>query len=168
MGAESSAGLFLQHISGALTNKLPIGRLGKTGNNWGSFLEYRSVTLLLGHPVSFMESIVAAIFEAHEAILQDPSLRQEIRDKIKRELIGAAHALARVFHRWHEKFRALPQELNRERANDLVDLEGRLLREMAGVKTTALEMMPSGRVLVAHRQLPSETVAQLPNARAPR
>ena len=75
-------------------------------------------------------------------------MRQEIRDKIKRELIGAAHALARVFHRWHEKFRALPPELNRERANDLVDLEGRLLREMAGVKTTALEMMPSGRVLV--------------------
>jgi len=31
MGAESSAGLFLQHISDALTNKLPIGRLGKTG-----------------------------------------------------------------------------------------------------------------------------------------
>ena len=58
----------------------------------------------------------------------------------------------------------MPQELNRERANDLVDLEGRLLREMAGVKTTALEMMPSGRVLVAHRQLPSETVAQIQNA----
>ena len=31
MGAESSAGLFLQHISDALTNKLPIGRPGKTG-----------------------------------------------------------------------------------------------------------------------------------------
>ena len=31
MGAESSAGLFLQHISDALTNKLPIGRRGKTG-----------------------------------------------------------------------------------------------------------------------------------------
>jgi hypothetical protein len=30
MGAESSAGLFLQHISDALTNKLPIGRPGKT------------------------------------------------------------------------------------------------------------------------------------------
>lgn len=102
---------------------------------------------------------LAAIFGAHEAILQDPSLRQEIRDQIKRELIGAAHALARVFQRWQEKFRAMPQELHRERADDLVDLEGRLLREMAGVKTTALEMMPSGRVLVAHRLLPSETVA---------
>jgi hypothetical protein len=31
MGAESSAGLFLQHISDALTNKLPIARPGKTG-----------------------------------------------------------------------------------------------------------------------------------------
>jgi phosphoenolpyruvate-protein kinase (PTS system EI component) len=85
-------------------------------------------------------------------------LRQEIRDQIKRELICAAHALARVFQRWQAKFRAVPQELHRERADDLVDLEGRLLREMAGVKTTALEMMASGRVLVAHRLLPSDTV----------
>ena len=52
-----------------------------------------------------------------------------------------------------------PKSCTAKRADDLVDLEGRLLREMAGVKTTALEMMPSGRVLVAHRLLPSETVA---------
>ena len=55
--------------------------------------------------------------------------------------------------------RAKPQEALRERADDLVDLEGRLLREIAGVKTTALERMPPGRILVAHRLLPSETVA---------
>jgi hypothetical protein len=36
MGAESSAGLFLQHISDALTNKLPIARPGKTGGWEGS------------------------------------------------------------------------------------------------------------------------------------
>ena len=32
MGAESSVGLFLQHISDALTNKLPIGKAGKIGS----------------------------------------------------------------------------------------------------------------------------------------
>lgn len=102
---------------------------------------------------------LAAIFGTHELILQDPTLRQEIRDQIESELMGAAQALARVFQRWQQKFRARPQQLLQERADDLADLEGRLLREIAGVTTTALEKMPSGRVLVANRLFPSETVA---------
>ncbi len=102
---------------------------------------------------------LAAIFGVHEAMLQDSSLRQEIRNQIECELVGAAQALAHVFQRWQAKLRAKSQEALRERADDLVDLEGRLLREIAGVKTTALERMPPGRVLVAHRLLPSETVA---------
>ena len=44
-------------------------------------------------------------------------------------------------------------------ADDVADLGRRLLREMAGVKTTSLEKMPPGRVLVARRLLPSDTVA---------
>jgi phosphoenolpyruvate-protein phosphotransferase (PTS system enzyme I) len=102
---------------------------------------------------------LAAIFEAHEAMLGDPSLRDEIRDEIECELTSAAHALVRVFDRWQERFRQMPNEELRERADDLLDLQGRLLREIAGVKTTALEKMPQNRVLVAHRLLPSETVS---------
>ena len=102
---------------------------------------------------------LAAIFEAHEAMLGDPSLRDEIRDEIERELTSATHALVRVFDRWQERFRQMPNEELRERADDLLDLQGRLLREIAGVETTALEKMPQNRVLVAHRLLPSETVS---------
>jgi phosphoenolpyruvate-protein phosphotransferase len=102
---------------------------------------------------------LAAIFGAHEVMLQDSYLREEIRTQIERELVGAAQALAHVFRRWQQKFRAKPKGWLHERADDLADLEGRLLREIAGVKTTALERMPTGRVLVAHRLLPSETVA---------
>lgn len=102
---------------------------------------------------------LAGIFGAHEAMLQDSSLREQIRAQIERDLVGAAQALAHVFRRWQQKFRATPKGWLHERADDLADLEGRLLREIAGVKTTALERMPTGRVLVAHRLLPSETVA---------
>src|ERR1051325_3086152 len=50
---------------------------------------------------------LAAIFEAHEAMLQDPDLRQEIRELVKEELISAAHALGRVFRRRERKFRGM-------------------------------------------------------------
>lgn len=102
---------------------------------------------------------LAAIFGAHEVMLQDAGLKREIFNQIEQNLIGAAQALARVFQGWQAKFRARPEDWLRERADDLADLEGRLLREIAGVKTTVLEKMPPGRVLVAHRLFPSETVA---------
>lgn len=102
---------------------------------------------------------LAAIFGAHEVMLQDAGLKREIFNQIEQNLIGAAQALARVFQGWQAKFRARPEDWLRERADDLEDLEGRLLREIAGVKTTVLEKMPPGRVLVAHRLFPSETVA---------
>ncbi len=102
---------------------------------------------------------LAAIFEAHEAMLADPGLRQEIHALIKDELISASHALARVFRRRERKFRGLSEESQRQLADDVADLGRRLLREMAGVTTTSLEKMPPGRVLVARRLLPSDTVA---------
>jgi phosphoenolpyruvate-protein phosphotransferase len=102
---------------------------------------------------------LAAIFGTHETMLQDAGLKIEIFRQIEQNLIGAAQALAKVFQGWQTKFRARPEDWMRERADDLEDLEGRLLREIAGVKTTVLEKMPPGRILVAHRLLPSETVA---------
>ncbi|HEY1122858.1 MAG TPA: phosphoenolpyruvate--protein phosphotransferase [Haloferula sp.] len=102
---------------------------------------------------------LAAIFGAHEVVLQDASLKMEIFRQIEQNLIGAAQALAEVFQGWQNRFRAKPEDSMKERADDLEDLQGRLLREIAGVKTTPLESMPPGRVLVAHRLLPSETVA---------
>lgn len=102
---------------------------------------------------------LAAIFEAHAAMLQDPGLRQEICDLVKEELISAAPALGRVFRRRERKFREMTEETHRQRADDVADLGRRLLREVAGVKTTSLEKMPPGRVLVARRLLPSDTVA---------
>ena len=92
-------------------------------------------------------------------MLQDPGLRQEIRDLVKEELISAAPALARVFRRRERKFREMTEQTHRQHADDVADLGRRLLREMAGVKTTSLEKMPPGRVLVARRLLPSDTVA---------
>jgi phosphoenolpyruvate-protein kinase (PTS system EI component) len=89
-------------------------------------------------------------------MLQDPSLRQEIRKEIETKLVNAEDALTRVLRRWERRFREMTAETQRHLADDLADLGRRLLLEMAGVKTTSLEMMPEGRVLVARRLLPSD------------
>lgn len=105
-----------------------------------------------------VDAKLAAVFKAHGAILRDPALRQEIRDEIG-ELINAEHALSRVFRRWERKFGDMTDKAFAQRAEDVADLGQRLLRHMAGVQTTPLEKMPKGRILVARRLLPSDTVA---------
>jgi len=105
-----------------------------------------------------VDAKLAAVFKAHGAILRDPTLRQEIRDEVG-ELVNAEHALSRVFRRWERKFRDMTDKTLSQRAEDVADLGQRLLRQMAGVETTPLEKMPKGRVLVARRLLPSDTVA---------
>ena len=97
---------------------------------------------------------LAGIFEAHELMLNDPGLRSEIQKVVEDELISAAQALDRVFRRRERRFREMEQPEQRKLADDLADLGGRLLREMAGIKTTSLEMMPPIRILVAQRLLP--------------
>ena len=85
---------------------------------------------------------LAAIFGAHEAILQDPTLRQEIQELVEGDLISAAHALSRVFRQWERKFRAMTEVAQRQHANDVADLRQRLLREIAGVQTTSVRRCP--------------------------
>jgi phosphoenolpyruvate-protein phosphotransferase len=102
---------------------------------------------------------LAAIFEAHQSMLQDAELLREVHALIEEEWICAAQAVSRVFRRWERRFRELKQEAHRRHAADVADLRQRLLREMAGIAQTPLEKMPPGRVLVARRLLPSDTVA---------
>lgn len=102
---------------------------------------------------------LGAIFEAHAAMLQDSGLRDEIQTLVKDEWINAAHALSRVCRRWERRFRKMKEASQQRYADDIADLRQRLLRELAGVKTTALEKIPTGRVLVARRLLPSDTIA---------
>jgi len=152
-----------RNLFDALSPPRPIGRNEVTGEK--ANIERALEAVLADLKVSALRieaqtgPKLAAIFGTHETMLQDAGLKIEIFRQIEQNLIGAAQALAKVFQGWQTKFRARPEDWMRERADDLEDLEGRLLREIAGVKTTVLEKMPPGRILVAHRLLPSETVA---------
>jgi len=90
---------------------------------------------------------LAAIFEAQEAMLGDPSLRDEIRDEIEGELISAAHALVRVFDRWQERFRQMPNEQLRERVLRLIRIVleevGQVPVSICGELAAELDAIPS-------------------------
>ncbi|WP_372797055.1 phosphoenolpyruvate--protein phosphotransferase [Pontiella sp.] len=105
-----------------------------------------------------MNDSMSGVFDAHSIILQDASLGNEVREKIRNELVSAASAVRAVFRRWERRFKAMDAEVSRQKADDMRDLSRRLIHSLAGIRSHALEKLPAGSVLVANRLLPSDTI----------
>jgi len=101
---------------------------------------------------------LALIFRAHEAMLCDPALTKDLREELEQELVNAEQVVKRVFRRWERRFRAMTSEEVRDRGDDVADLSRQLLQALAGIRTHVLENMSPDSVLVATRLLPSDTV----------
>jgi phosphoenolpyruvate-protein phosphotransferase len=102
---------------------------------------------------------VAEIFRAHRLMLENLLSSNEFEKELQGSLINAVEAVKKVFRRWEAKFAAIENETIRERADDILDLARRVLRQLEGTDTFGLGGMPSGSILVTRRLLPSDVVA---------
>ncbi len=105
-----------------------------------------------------LDEDLADIFHAQKAILQDPSLLDEIRKELETELVNSEQVIKRVFRRLERRFQEVDDEAISRRRDDIADIARRLLRELGGIHAHLLEDMPENSVLVAKRLLPSDTV----------
>lgn len=103
---------------------------------------------------------VAAIFEAHAEMLDDPELHSEISAEIRTLQINAEHALSEVVGRYTAALRDLEDEYLRQRATDLEDVTRRVLRHLEGGGETLHLETPS--IILADDLTPSDT-AQFPS-----
>lgn len=95
----------------------------------------------------------AAILEAHLALLDDPALLDAARRHIDQGS-AASHAWSRAIDAQCQVLRSLDNPLLAERANDLHDLQQRVLRALLG-ETRELRLPPSA-IVVAHELTPSD------------
>ena len=105
---------------------------------------------------------LAEIFRAHGLMLESLHHSNEFEEELRKSLTSAAEAVKRVFRRWEAKFAAIPDETLRQRADDILDLARRVLRQLEGADTFGLAAMPAGSVLVTQRLLPSDVVGLSP------
>ncbi len=101
----------------------------------------------------------AAIFDAHQMIIQDPETEADLQGAIEAGASAEA-AVETIFAGEVEKFEALDDPYFRERAADFADVARRLLRRLLGIEEVSLAALDRPAVLVARDLLPSET-AQL-------
>ncbi len=119
---------------------------------------HEDLTLCAERTEQGMVKDLADIFLAHQEMLHDRALNEEIKTKLQEKLLNAETVVQCVLKEWENKFLAMQDVTLRERAADVADLSRLLLRKLIGVRGHTLELLPEGSVLVTHRLLPSEAV----------
>lgn len=113
-----------------------------------------------------MDSRLAAVFDAHQMILNDPGLKKELLAEIEGRLVNASTAVKAVFLRWENRFLMMESQTAQHKGADMRDISNRLSNALDGVISTPLERLPHGCVLVARQLLPSDTVFLSPRSTA--
>ncbi len=97
------------------------------------------------------------IFGAHLLVLEDPEFMGEAENKIKNEAVNAEYALNEVKDMFVAIFEGMDNAYMKERAADVKDVTGRVLRHILGIKVIDLSSLKDEVVLVAHDLTPSDT-----------
>jgi phosphoenolpyruvate-protein phosphotransferase len=105
-----------------------------------------------------IDSRLAGIFGAHQLIVDDSTLKDELRNEIAGNLVNATSAVKTVFLRWEKRFLLMESQIARAKGDDMRDISIRLSNALAGITIHPLEEIPRGCVLATSRLLPSDTV----------
>ena len=101
----------------------------------------------------------AAVFSAHLQMLRDPALRTELEGMIRERHYSPEYAVSRALRRYAKVFQTIESTYLAERANDVIDIEKRLLRNLLGRRREELAHLVSPVVVLAHNLTPSETAS---------
>ncbi|MCT4564606.1 MAG: phosphoenolpyruvate--protein phosphotransferase [Maledivibacter sp.] len=99
----------------------------------------------------------SAIFDAHLMILDDPELISSTLNKIEAEKINVEYAFKEIAEQYIAIFEAMDNDYMRERAADIKDVSGRVIRNLMGINVVDLSMLDEEIILVSNDLTPSET-----------
>jgi phosphotransferase system enzyme I (PtsI) len=99
----------------------------------------------------------AAVFAAHLQMLRDPVLRGELEGMIRERHYSPEYAVSRALRRYAKVFQTIESSYLAERANDVIDIEKRLLRNLLGRRREELDHLITPVIVLAHNLTPSET-----------
>jgi len=101
---------------------------------------------------------VGSIAAGHREFLRDPTLLAEVEDAIRHGRSSADFAVAMVFRRWIERFKAMEDDFFRQRYVDLIDLERRVLRQLRREEQAEKPTPDAPAILLAQDLTPSQAI----------
>lgn len=101
----------------------------------------------------------AKIFEFHLGLLNDKTLISQIWDRIQQGKGSAPYNVSEVFRGLADRFRAMGSEVFRQKANDVMDLDRRLLGKLVGQSRDRLARITDQVIVVAHELTPAQAAS---------
>ncbi len=101
----------------------------------------------------------AKIFEFHAGLLRDKALVAAIERRISGNFVTAEQAVADQFRVLVDQFKRMGNEVFEQKANDIIDLERRVLGHLMGEEKSRLAQLDAPAVVVAHELTPSQAAA---------
>jgi phosphotransferase system enzyme I (PtsI) len=105
----------------------------------------------------------AHVFKAHQLILQDPTLREEIENRLYQRRWSASHTVQNMMQEWKAHFLAMEDEYMRERGSDIEDVLGQVLQKLQGQDHHSWKEPTEPCILVAQELHPSQMARLNPN-----
>ncbi|MBB6479440.1 phosphoenolpyruvate--protein phosphotransferase [Spirochaeta isovalerica] len=99
-----------------------------------------------------------AIFLVHKLILQDSSLFIDIENELNEQLLNGEIIVRDIFRRLEKRFLLFEDKERSEKAKDIRDIAGRVIKKLQGREDNILSSLPPDTILVSRRLLPSDTV----------
>ena len=104
-----------------------------------------------------------AIFAAQLQMLADPHLVTRIEGRIRGQHCSSEYAVSQTLKAYAKVIQGLPNPFIAQRANDVLDIEKRLLRELLGCTHEILTKLTSPAIVLAHNLTPGEAAQLDPN-----
>ena len=98
----------------------------------------------------------AKIFAFHLGLLNDESLIEPIRERIENEGVNASFAVVEAFGELADKFRSMDSPVFRDKANDVFDLERRLMNQLTGGSKDRLASVDEPVIVICHQVTPGD------------
>jgi phosphotransferase system enzyme I (PtsI) len=99
------------------------------------------------------------IFAVHLRFLRDRRLRRRVTDLVYDESVTAEYAVVTIFHEIAAHFTRVKDTYISERADDIYDIEKRLLKQLLGTKREDVARLREEVVVVARELSPTQTAS---------
>lgn len=101
--------------------------------------------------------VSAAIFDVHRMMLEDEDYLDAIRNMVRTERVNAEYAVTMTGDNFSEMFSAMEDDYMKARADDILDVSARLVRNLSGDSENYARMEEKS-VILAEDLSPSETM----------
>jgi len=100
----------------------------------------------------------AAIFQAHQVVLDDPLFMEEIPQAVQTRRLNAEFLLQEALEKFKAVMATLDDSYFRERGGDIQDVGNRLIKNLTGAEKDVLRKLDREVIIIAVDLAPSDTV----------